>query len=292
MKAMKKLIPALAMLLVSAVVMSSASFAWFTMSRQVTAQGMNVTVTAPNNLMIKKTGADDNTYSEKTDISVLGVKLVPASTKTGKIKDGVADKIDFYVVKEGEAVKTADGSLFTAPDHETKLTAGTAATESLEGAFYDFKYTIKSDGGQNVNVVVNSITVTNNNPSKSVKPVRIAVMTSDENLIKMYKPDDTSHNLSNQVVASIEEENGKPTLENDNTINADDKYTGGIYTVCATNKNDTNYVAQLTSAKAEENIIVRVWYEGQDTDCIVTKGANANFDVKVVLSDVAYLPEP
>ena len=43
MKKMRKLIPALAMLLVSAVMMSTASFAWFSMNTTVTADGMSIT---------------------------------------------------------------------------------------------------------------------------------------------------------------------------------------------------------------------------------------------------------
>jgi hypothetical protein len=39
---MKKLIPALALLIISAVVMSTASYAWFSMNTQVTATGMQV----------------------------------------------------------------------------------------------------------------------------------------------------------------------------------------------------------------------------------------------------------
>lgn len=52
MKATKKIIPALVMLLVSAVLLSTASYAWFSMNTQVTATGMQVTVQAPASLLI------------------------------------------------------------------------------------------------------------------------------------------------------------------------------------------------------------------------------------------------
>ena len=57
MKLTKKLIPAFAMLLVSAVLMSTASFAWFSMNTQVTATDINVTADAPESLMISTTSA-------------------------------------------------------------------------------------------------------------------------------------------------------------------------------------------------------------------------------------------
>lgn len=52
MKKMRKLIPAFAMLLVSAIMMSTASFAWFTMSAQVTASGMTVKAQAAGGLVM------------------------------------------------------------------------------------------------------------------------------------------------------------------------------------------------------------------------------------------------
>lgn len=52
MKKMRKIIPALAMLMVAAIMMSTASFAWFTMNEAVTATGMQVKAKAAGNLLI------------------------------------------------------------------------------------------------------------------------------------------------------------------------------------------------------------------------------------------------
>ena len=52
MKKMRRLIPAIAMLLVSAVMLSTASFAWFSMSTKATAQGMTVKAEADSSLLI------------------------------------------------------------------------------------------------------------------------------------------------------------------------------------------------------------------------------------------------
>jgi hypothetical protein len=52
MKNMRKLIPAIAMLLVSAVMMSTASFAWFSIANTATAQGMQVKATAAGGFAI------------------------------------------------------------------------------------------------------------------------------------------------------------------------------------------------------------------------------------------------
>lgn len=281
MKATRKLIPALAMLLVSAVVMSSASFAWFTMSRQVTAQGMNVTVTAPNNLMIKATGAEDSTYAEINKQTASNIVLVPASTTTGTAGN-------IYQIIDGQAVVPSTGALYTSGDAKTKLKAGNIASYNAEtskiteGAYYDFKYTIKSDGGQDVKVVVSEIaaTLTDSSPENtSAKPVRFAVMKADETGVNLFNPNSGVHHTTGKAVKSLDG-NGYPTID---TV---------TYTEPAEYNNNDKYIVTLTNTNPTADIIIRVWYEGEDTDCIVSKGAKANFDIKVVLADVASLDAP
>ena len=55
----KKLIPALCMLLVAAVLMGTSTFAWFSMNDQVTATGMQVVVKSDNTYLLIGTGDND-----------------------------------------------------------------------------------------------------------------------------------------------------------------------------------------------------------------------------------------
>ena len=57
MKKFRKLLPALSMLLISALLMGSSTFAWFSMNTTVTATGMSVTAEAPTSLLISTTSA-------------------------------------------------------------------------------------------------------------------------------------------------------------------------------------------------------------------------------------------
>lgn len=93
---MKKLIPALAMLIVSALVMSSASFAWFTMNRTVETNNMNVTVVAPDNLMISADGSIWNT-SAKVDL----VAKFPGTSLTTIAPASSDDGLNFaaYIIR-------------------------------------------------------------------------------------------------------------------------------------------------------------------------------------------------
>lgn len=81
MKKARKIIPALAMLLVSAIMMSTASFAWFTLSNQVTVSGMQVTAKSNGGLVIAYAAKGSGTWA------------VPAQTKysTNAIFDSAND---------------------------------------------------------------------------------------------------------------------------------------------------------------------------------------------------------
>ena len=82
MKKFKKLIPALALLLVSAVLMSTASYAWFSMNNKVTVTGMEVTTKVSSNLLIAPAN-DEAQFTTKLAQTRTGI-LEPVSTKTGK----------------------------------------------------------------------------------------------------------------------------------------------------------------------------------------------------------------
>ncbi|MBR4768787.1 MAG: hypothetical protein IK088_07405 [Lachnospiraceae bacterium] len=78
MKKFKKLIPALAMLLVSASMMGTSTFAWFSMNTQVSAVGMQVKAVAEDGILISN--ADKTTWSNTATAKVTTANLVPTST--------------------------------------------------------------------------------------------------------------------------------------------------------------------------------------------------------------------
>lgn len=73
MKSARKLIPALAMLLISAVLMSTASFAWFSMSTSVSATGMQITAKASSVYLLINTGENDTA----AEIQAANAKTIP-----------------------------------------------------------------------------------------------------------------------------------------------------------------------------------------------------------------------
>lgn len=123
----RKLIPAVAMLLVSATMLSTASFAWFSMNSQVKATGMNVNVAAPANLMISADGTDG---SWKTEVEAVisgeyGNLLGHASSVDGTTVYMVSpeDVEEDGSLKNTATIKTVDNSNY-ATDYGVSGTVG------------------------------------------------------------------------------------------------------------------------------------------------------------------------
>ena len=100
MKNTRKLIPALAMLLVSAVMMSTASFAWFTMNTQVEATGLQISAVAPASLWISQ----DDTEDWKTSVG-LGNENTDAPDQFAPVTEKTTTAFDAWTFQEltGEA---------------------------------------------------------------------------------------------------------------------------------------------------------------------------------------------
>ena len=105
MKNTRKLIPALAMLLLSAVLMSTASFAWFSMNTEVKATGMTVQATTPASLEIATTSDGAWTYDATLTTTKTGLNPVHYDSTTDK----------WYIPTDANKIK-ADGTPTTAFD--------------------------------------------------------------------------------------------------------------------------------------------------------------------------------
>ena len=115
MKKMRRLIPAIAMLLVSAVMLSTASFAWFTMNESVTATGMQVKAKASGNLLIsesKMTAADQDITVALTNRGT-HTDIIPVTYTTTWQVPTDSSKVDplYGGMAADDVLKNADKSL-------------------------------------------------------------------------------------------------------------------------------------------------------------------------------------
>lgn len=143
---MKKLIPALAMLLIAAVMLGTSTYAWFSMNTTVTATGMQITAKSNNTYLLINTG-DNDTADE---IQAAGVTTVALT---------VADNaMSVYPAKPKQAAEVAASAIF---DGETPVT--NAATAAVAANWY---------------------TAQNNNPGNATDSIKNAVgLTGFENYV-------------------------------------------------------------------------------------------------------------
>jgi hypothetical protein len=115
MKKFKKLIPALALLLVSAVLMSTASYAWFSMNRTVTATNLEVKAKASDSLVISNALAVGTsvTHAFTTAVST----LIPATHSDTYVESSAAS-----------AVNTTNGLKFVNNPADVNASTGVAET--------------------------------------------------------------------------------------------------------------------------------------------------------------------
>ena len=144
----RKLIPAVAMLLVSASMLSTASYAWFSMNSQVTAGGMNVNVAAPANLMISTDKLD-----WKTSIDAV---LTPEGGKTLRGHASSVDGVSLFTVSPDEVDNVGnvkEDATIVAVDNTTFAT--TYGISDTVG-YVDYTFYLATPGTEAMNVTLDS----------------------------------------------------------------------------------------------------------------------------------------
>lgn len=113
MKKFRKVIPALCMLLISAVLMSTSTFAWFSMNKKVTATGMQITAKSDNIYLL--ISSEKTTVSEirtegaiAADLTILAddAKVYPSAHETTSDIATLATATNWYY----EIAETTDDS--------------------------------------------------------------------------------------------------------------------------------------------------------------------------------------
>ena len=107
MKKMRRLIPAIAMLLVSAVMLSTASFAWFTMSENASATGMQVQAKASGSLLIDNKPLNDASKLTSVSLDTGAHVLTPITIKKDTSNQNTT--ITWQKPKDGNLVDPTTG---------------------------------------------------------------------------------------------------------------------------------------------------------------------------------------
>lgn len=251
MKAKRKVIPAVALLLISLLTVSTASYAWISMNRYVSATGIAFEAKAPDNLLIRTDGTDWADTTIVTNVS--GHKIYPASSSDGYTFYAIANEGNVINGDLGGIVDDSDISdLIFMPGADV-----TEVTSSADGWYAKYTLYLKTTGSGTVNAYLYGITVSDTDSASLDDCMRISIFTH---------PDTGSDTLVGIYDANVQDDVNP-------VASVSESATPGVYTATLngsdpkqpTGDSDENIIAVTNG-----NIItlyVYVWIEGQNPNC-------------------------
>ena len=302
--ATKKLLPAVGMLAISATMLATSTYAWFTMNKEVQVTNMQVQAKADQGLLINEinTADDDNWDALATTNQGTGIKLHATSTaNTGtwyaaysKTKSDAA-----AATGSGESANlTTDGykTLGTTTGYVGTLeqvvaaSAGTTAKQEVyyidadqdsaydngEGYYVKYTYYLKSSGDE--------LTLSNTGAAKSlyIKELSVTGNTSSADLDKALRVAVVVNNKA-YIYAPLYADNALPT-----------SYVNATTETTPIAKDVAQPTAMTTIPAVTENgtpVYVYLYFEGEDTnlktDNVVETLDNLNVSFKFALDDHA-----
>ncbi|MCR5110177.1 MAG: hypothetical protein K6B38_04645 [Ruminococcus sp.] len=145
---MKKLIPAAGMLMVSATMLATSTFAWFTMNKEVQVTNMQVKAKAEKGLLVNEVATITDTNWDELATSTLDTsfQLIPMSTLNGATWNHANSAAANDAGKAQSA--TAKGAKLTSAGYEFYTLATTASGSNLSSKKLDFINTAATAGSQ------------------------------------------------------------------------------------------------------------------------------------------------
>lgn len=293
--AKKKLIPAVAMLTTSAIMLSTATYAWFTMSREVDVTGIKLTATTPQTIEVslgKAPTSSDATEAEEpgttatlwshaaassTVYSSFG-KLIPASsvngfnmfytthaTENGKKVDTTIDGA-FSVASTAAKVTFKTGGA-SAPTSTETVSATT--TKDDEGYYLDIPVWFRTTSTTDVNLGLEvDIKNSSDDDTESVlyKAARVAILPETKSAQKVFSETGAKYYTDGKAV-----EKAADTLaESYGTVSTATEVAVSDGKV--TNSGEATQVATVTKSSGTGygdavKYYIRVWLEGEDEAC-------------------------
>lgn len=272
----RKLFGAAASLLLSVAMLSSSTYAWFTINKEASVENINMKVTTSSNLLISETNTSDSTFVEKLTTSRYAL-LEPTST---------VDGINYYYTLDG----AADGHKIHGPDTDNpyvKYDEGAALTKEDTYAFKnnfdsDFNsaygiasanpatldkyltaygyvdYTFYLKGvttAANTQIVMDKCNLLYNGAVVEEKAWRAALLVQET--IQGTEP--TSVGTLQTIIGLDGAENQTTNKAVNSTTTVDTISKAGSNAIVASNipANSTKYY----------KIVIRVWIEGEDKTC-------------------------
>ena len=200
----KRLIPALAMLLVSAILLGTSTFAWFSMNTTVSATDMQVVVKSDNTYLQIGTGADDtaaeihvadpNTTVALT-VSDAQAKVYPSkpaedATEAGLLNTTTGKKVGDAAIETAGAVVNSTSTAAAVTNWYTATAEAVDAPDMLAGSARQLTsfdgyviqktvYLTVAEGSNHANNLTVTPTITQKTGGTDISAVKVLVCTDD-----------------------------------------------------------------------------------------------------------------
>lgn len=311
--AMKRIIPAVAMFALSAVMLSSSTYAWFTMNKEVEMTGLSMSATVGSGMEISlacvdasgnveaPTGAHpEDTEDEKGWKSSVVVgqyygdigKLRPASSVDGKKFYDATDASNggktASTYKEIDLNDSANN--YNMAKIELRSTLDSNATPTITsngtvGYYVDIPVYLRTNkAGTDENPIYCKMKIQNKDSGELYKAVRVAFIPTSGNASQIFGVDDTYYNGgaadSESTRAAVTVEKSTDYVTNGATF----PNTVGVNTGLKLPSKDTATHGHL-------DFKVRVWIEGESSSCSdSTSGQNWNIDLAFAMGEFNVTP--
>lgn len=271
---MKKIIPSICMLLVTAVLMGTSTYAWFSMNREVKATGMKVTASTSANLVI--TGTAGANFSDVDSFIVewkdtTATVLAPVSSKDGK---------KFFTTAAAAEANTGfdvkDGAVFTKVNDAGTSTAKYYYTKTV----YIGVKGVNGLGQLKVKPVINTTTIGGTGVAEKndiYKALRIAVFAKDQNST-VFAGDLSSRTNWNPIVK-------------EGTKGTDAGLTEAGTTTAVTGTGVALAGLETLEKETWYEISIFVWLDGQDEACTANNANIANVNIANLTIDFVFTAE-
>jgi hypothetical protein len=279
---MMKIVSAAAMLAVSASMLGTSTYAWFTMNTTVKATGMQVNAKADPSLVIKGVADETNGWSTSdTAFTDLGTTTGPIINMRPATS---ADGVTFGKLAGDASVKSAANAAATWGDDadfdETNLTQVNVGKTSEQDPSNNYIYYVANPQFQ-LKSIGSAQTV-------YVKSVTATVVDGDD------EGADATNELNKSVrVAVVANSNTKIFNPNSGTLNDDGK--AGKYASSTWSLDTPSYITPNTSnaslgtftADTAVGVQVYIWFEGQDTMCYTDNISPDNIAIEIEFTTTA-----
>lgn len=274
---MRKMIPAVIMLLISAMLVGTSTYAWFSMNKTVTVTGMTVKAKGTDNVMIAETNSE-SAFAYGLNQTRTG-NLQPASsidgvdyfytTLTNVKADGTVRNATYTQYSEATtaAANTTSGKEYIDSAFNTNygITSPAAATEVY--AYIDYSFYIKAtnaaETAQNLRLSRCNLLYNNAAIASDAKAWRVAIFAKSTTAGSSVSDDVAVGNLTSILALS-----GAHyfSYAGDSTEKAVDDAPSTLAAV--TNFGSAATLASINAGTtAYYKVTVRLWLEGEDTTC-------------------------